>query len=293
MSDALSLVVSILLLVTAALKTFNTAVTAALQSAYDFPTWLMIAAVQAELVVAFLLLSGWNRRIGWRAALSLFSVFAMFSLYRTLAGYESCGCFGPFEVNPWWTFGLDAAVLSLLVVQRQAFLGQSQHSPSTNKLLAGAAGYALLGGLSFGMMAWSAPTNLRAEESLLSDTKLVVLKPTEWIDQKFPLNDEISPRIDVSEGKSVVLLFHHDCPKCQTAIPRYEQLAAELAVRGGTVLLVEVPPYGESFDDAGQAKRAQLSADREWFVQAPVEIQLTDGMVQLASLELPSVFDSP
>ncbi|MEX2167715.1 MAG: MauE/DoxX family redox-associated membrane protein [Pirellulales bacterium] len=295
MCRALPLAVGSLLLVTALLKTFYAADTAQLRFAYELPRWLVIIAVQAELLVGLLLVSGISSRLTWVSGLGLFVVFATFSLYRALSGYESCGCFGPLEVNPWWTLTLDAVIVWLLVVQRQAFLERSQPPVGKVKLSASAAGYLLLGGSSLFLMVGSAPTDLRADDSLPSNAKLVVLKPTEWINQKFPLNDEMSPKIDVSDGESVVLLYHHDCSKCRDALPRYEQLAGEMAKRGDTaqVLLLEVPPYGMALDHIGLATRARLSADRQWFVQAPVEIQLWDGMVRLASLNLPSVSEVP
>ena len=77
--------------------------------------------------------------------------------------------------------------------------------------------------------------------------------------------------------------------------PRYERLAEESVRRGGhkQVVLIEVPPFGESENASGPARRTRLSPDREWFVQTPVEIQLRDGKVTLASQGLPSVADMP
>ena len=294
MSRALPIIVGGLLLVAATAKAVFARETAQLQVAYELPHWLVMIAVQAELVVGLLLVLGRMSRLTWISGLSLFVVFAAFSLYRALAGYESCGCFGPIKVNPWWTLALDAGIVSLFVAQRRAFT-ERRTSLRRTALFAGAVSYFLLGGLSLSFMLASVPTLVRNGAAVMGDDAVLILRPTEWIGEVFPLNGAMSPRIDESRDDCIVLLYHHDCAKCQEVLPRYEQLAGEMAKRGDTaqVLLLEVPPYGMALDHIGLAKRARLSADRKWFVQAPVEIQLRDGMVRLASLNLPSVSEVP
>jgi hypothetical protein len=119
----------------------------------------------------------------------------------------------------------------------------------------------------------------------------VILEPEAWGGNYFPLSGHISPPIDLSSGAWVVLLYHHDCSECQDALPMYEELAATQSSAGNPlrILLLEIPPYGRQVIAAGASIHARLSNDREWFVEAPVEIQIAGGKVVSASRELPSL----
>ena len=86
--------VAVLLLTSAILKAVSPAESAALAAGYSIPPWLTAAAVQLELLVAAALVFGCWQRWTLRLTIGLFSIFAAFSLYRAVAGYESCGCFG-------------------------------------------------------------------------------------------------------------------------------------------------------------------------------------------------------
>jgi thiol-disulfide isomerase/thioredoxin len=141
------------------------------------------------------------------------------------------------------------------------------------------------------LLAAHRPERLAASTPPLHDEGIVILEPSEWIGKPFPLQPYLHPKIEHSTGRWVVVLYHHDCPKCQEALPDYERLAREpnqLGVDG--ILAVEVPPFGPNQNIGGTAlKQARLSEAREWFVQAPVEIELDNGVVTSASLELPSI----
>ncbi|MCI0332051.1 MAG: peroxiredoxin family protein [Planctomycetes bacterium] len=292
---SLPVVTAGLLFLTAGLKLLFAVRTTTWHVAYDLPSWLVLAAVEAELLVAFLLFTGLWPLFSWRAALILFIIFGLYSLYRISAGYESCGCFGPLRTSPVWSLALNIGIISLLVARRQAFTERRRTSAGIAKLCASTASYVVVGGLSVFVMIGSAQSLMIDDGSLIGNGKLVVLKPTEWINQKFPLDNVILPQTNVGNGKWVVLLYHHNCPKCQQVLPRYEQYADEIAKRGvnTNVMLLEIPPFGELLHGVGPALYARLSTDTEWFVQSPVEIQLSDGNVTFASLDLPSISDIP
>ena len=97
--------------------------------------------------------------------------------------------------------------------------------------------------------------------------------------------------IDVGEeltsGTCVVLFYHHSCPKCQEALPLYDQLAAAQGPNGPRIALIEVPPYGNSHrKSAGKLLHGRLSEEKTWFVKAPIEILLEDSKVTQVSSEL-------
>ena len=99
---------------------------------------------------------------------------------------------------------------------------------------------------------------------------------------------------DISQGDWVVLLYHHDCPKCQDAIWKYRALAQRLALASSStrVVLVEVPPFESNRKDNSPAIYGQLQDNKEWFVQAPIELQISDSKVIDVSPDLISINDS-
>ncbi|HMP05126.1 MAG TPA: hypothetical protein PJ982_02155, partial [Lacipirellulaceae bacterium] len=200
------------------LKALSAADAAATQSLYAVPHWLQVVAVQAEIAVGVLLMSGLGPRQAWRATVALFLTFASMSLYRALAGLESCGCFGSFKINPWWTFGLDVAILLLLAYRRQDFLRDVEAARSEKWPWLG--GYALLASLAITEMVSSAPIRYEAAKPIL-DGQLVILEPEKWPGQPFSLSEHVEPEIEFSKGDWIILMYHHDCPSCQEAVPRY------------------------------------------------------------------------
>jgi hypothetical protein len=101
----------------------------------------------------------------------------------------------------------------------------------------------------------------------------------------------LAPKINVGEGRWILLLYHHDCPHCQEALPQYERLAANQSVVGSDqrVALVETPPFESATPHIEGIFHARLTDAHEWFVQTPVEIQVENGIVVSASLDLPAV----
>lgn len=287
---AIATAVGVLLLVTAALKVLHSTESAALQTVYDLPLWLMIGVVQVELIVGLMLISGlWNRSV-WLGAITLFTAFAAFSLYRALAGFESCGCFGPLRVSPWATFTLDVAIAVILASLRRTLIPVAS-GRRPYRAFAWAGAYLLLAGSSTVYLLSAGPKVWAGGNSAIDDTGLVILEPEKWSGQRFPLSEHFSPRVELTRGEWIVLLYHHDCPQCQEALPKYERLAADALANGDRVrvLLVEVPPYASDVIEFGRAFHVRLSDKREWFVQSPVEIQLNEGKVVVASHDLPSI----
>jgi len=79
---------------------------------------LFVIAAQAELVLAFWLLSGWRARACRVACVGLFMLFAIVSYGLAINGQASCGCLGLVPVSPWWTLGINLLAILLLIVNR-------------------------------------------------------------------------------------------------------------------------------------------------------------------------------
>lgn len=253
---------------------------------YQIPYWMIILFIQIELLVGVLLVSNTKPVLMRCLAITLFSLFALFSIYRAVSGFESCGCFGAIKVNPWITLGLDLLVISLLISTGRP---ATENSTQDKKILIPMISYALIGGTTLAIMMINSPQKLDTAIDFNSFNGTVILEPETWINKLFPLVNEIEPSVDLTNGDWVVLLYHHDCQKCQESLPRYEGLG-DSSIPPKHVLLVEVPPTGNStFQNTEYVKHVSLKKEVDWFVQAPVEIQLSNGIVKLVSLELPSI----
>ena len=277
-----------LLLTTAALKVLSPAESAAMAVAYHIPPLLTAMVVQVELALAALLLFGcWPKRT-LLAAAAMFALFGMFSSYRGWAGYESCGCFGSFKVNPWITAILDGAMFA--IAAWGAWKSPAESRQALKRCYYAGGTYAVTGLLAAAGMIASTSSSL--DDAAFANTDgLIVLEPDTWVGKPFPLIQYLSPEVPLHEGRWTILIHHHDCPHCQEAVPQYEQLAA--MGHDQRIVLVETPPYGEVELTQQRALRTRLSDDREWFVQTPVEIQIDAGLVVAASLDLPAIADEP
>jgi hypothetical protein len=249
--------------------------------------------VGAELAIGLLALSGFYwRRLRW-IALVLFIGFAAYSFHLATTGATSCGCFGPLRIHPWWTFGLDLAVVLGLVlsfptdtrskIRRGEYLAPDT-SPTNIQLATAslrhrASSITFAASLAISILTTAllvrhltAPT-AAAEGMLQMAGDLIVLEPEKWIGKRLPIAQFID--LDLSTGEWTVLLHRHDCPDCQAAMPKYEQLASS----GTRVALVEVPPYGDFHPNGTACHYGRLTEKRDWFVQTPIEVTLQDGVV--------------
>ncbi len=248
---------------------------AALATAYG--RWLMPVQAGVELGIGLLMLSGlYWQQLRWLALL-LFTTFATYSLYLALGGTQSCGCFGPVKIHPWWTFLLDVTVVLGLL----AAIRHQQENPTTTPQIANwiyqpAIASLIIAGTVVGiaLLVRQGASRAASARVLLSTAgNRVILEPANWVGKPLPIADAID--LDLTQGHWIVLLHRHDCPDCEAAAPRYEELALQQPVA-----LVEIPPYADLHGSAtGAAHRARLSNNREWFIKTPVEIQIQDGIV--------------
>jgi hypothetical protein len=122
-----------------------------------------------------------------------------------------------------------------------------------------------------------------AGASIDDASAVVILEPKKkWRGEKLPIVSEVDINDQLAAGEWTLLLYHHDCPQCQGAVPRYVKLAEQLAQAGSEsrVALVETPPYvpGErGVELPATCVAGKLSDSREWF--APVKISVKDGRV--------------
>jgi len=280
--DVLRILLALLLLAAGGLKAHQLATEPVTGTGLLDSRWLLMATVEFELFFAVWLLSGTLPRLTCCAMLGLFGLFTCISLYKAISGHATCGCFGRVQVNPWYTATLDVSiVLSLLrwrpKGQEPLFSINVRHLPAR---MTGVLAAWLLVALpvAFAMGSY-ADTTLSDAGEIIGDGKIVVLEPEKWIGKRFPLFDYIDIGEKLKGGKWLVLLYHHDCPKCQETLQELNEIVRQM--KALQVALVEMPPHGNSTmtlaPDGITVIHGRLSDVREWFAETPVFLTLYDG----------------
>ncbi|MDO5554286.1 MAG: DoxX family protein [Planctomycetia bacterium] len=265
--------IAVLLLFAAGMKAWQLATVPSLGEGLLHARWFNIVVVEFEIVFACWLLMGLLPKLTRWATIALFTTFAGVSLYKAVSGEASCGCFGAVTVNPWWTMGLGVVVVGLVVLHRH---NQRVSCPwfdlaeLDKRRLAWTVVVWLVMSIPTTFAMTSVKTNDLSELGTVfmgADGKeTILLEPEKWKKGVFPLLPYIEPpevREQLKTGTWTVVLYHHDCPKCQKVIE-------ELAAKGEpNVVCVEVPP--------SIAKRtcfARLNEQVNWFVTTPNIIKL-------------------
>ncbi|MFC1676516.1 protein disulfide isomerase family protein [Planctomycetota bacterium] len=251
----------------------------------------LILVVEFELALAIWLLSGLFKKAAWLVTLGCFSLFSLITLYKGLSGAESCGCFGSIHVNPWITlFAIDIPAVIALVVFRPelSFLKRQQSVTALVRNLA----VPLPSMLHFitiavvGLIALAITTPILALNEPAKETEqYIVLEPETWIGQKLPILENIDIGEQLKKGNWLVLFYHHDCPDCIKAIPKYEQIAHDL--KGNEdflqIALIEVPPYGQELvSENSPCVYGKLPDTKEWFITTPAAALLDNSTVTKA-----------
>jgi hypothetical protein len=285
--DVLRIIMAIVLLVAATLKTYELATRPVLGNSLLDSRWLLMAVVEFEFFFGLWLLAGHNPKPTWAAVLALFCLFTSISLYKALAGYASCGCFGPISVNPWYTATLDTAIVISLLFwrpnsQESLFAINFKRLPvqfakvlAVWPILAIPAGY---------VMGSYTDTTLSEAGEIIGDGKIVVLEPEKWIGKRFPLLNYIDIGDKLANGLWLVLLHKHSCSVCRDAAVQYELLARDFSKKSNcpSIALIDCPPYAKK---AGAANDSLLVGGRlhdteEWLFSRPFSVLLDKGTVR-------------
>jgi len=264
----------------------------------------LILTVEFELALAIWLLSGLFKKAAWLVTLLCFSVFSAITLYKGITGAETCGCFGSVHVNPWITlFAIDLPAVITLSIFRPglSFLPvlsflltllsfpckrESIKTIGLNLLtpLPSAPRFAMTAFLTIAILGISAPI-LAFNEPAMVTSSYEVLEPETWVGRKLPILEHIDIAESLRKGTWLVLFYHYDCPDCGTAIPKYENMARDLAGNEDfmQIALIAVPPYGQPpVSEDCPCVLGRLAETKEWFVTTPAVALLTDGRVTSA-----------
>ena len=245
----------------------------------------LILEAEIELFLGLWLLSGLSKRLVWGLTTICFVVFSLVAVYKAYTGETSCGCFGKLQINPWYTLILDICVIALLLKFRPDL---KQPQPASRPALKFAIfSFAMLAaGIPSGLaMAMYTPATLSDDGAIVGTQRVVLLEPAKWLGKRFSLQCYVEFGGDLAKGKWNMILYHHDCPDCQTRLPALLANAKSLARMPNhpRTVFVEMPPYDPSTKNLVAADPAyelgKLSSVRDWFASTPVTVELAGGFV--------------
>jgi hypothetical protein len=277
--------IGLVLLSAAALKTYQFATHPAPGVDLFTSRWFIMGAVELELVLGFLLVTHMHPRLTQRLTLLCFTVFAFIASYKAFSGQPSCGCFGRLDVSPWYALIFDL----LTIVALSAFpLRASQSRSALPPLLAVflLAFLFPLSGLSAALLiTTSAPSTVNKDGDVIGSSPVVVLDPPQWLGKPFPLLKHCDIGDELRGNRWIVILYQRDCPRCRQVLSQYRPSRPDVAAppEAARLALVEVPSAHPSDwappAAAGSYLPGRLDETREWFAQLPVRIDLVNGDV--------------
>lgn len=270
------LVVAAMLLSSALLKAISPSQALAATAAWGIGYLAIALIVQLEILLAIWLYSGMANRPARFSAAGMFSIFSVISLAFVLQGHASCGCFGSLKTDPRLVLLVDISVLVALVWT--TIVASPCASRSRGRCILAATAYLAVAPSLLILMLAQQPPRLASDTTMDSMSGIVILEPETWVGKASPLKQYITPQVELEGKTTTALIYHHDCPACQKVLPEYVRLAAEATQSHQQVVLIEVPPLGEQ-REYNSAIHTTLSPDHEWFVQAPVELVIDDGIV--------------
>jgi hypothetical protein len=248
-------------------------------------------AIAAELTVVVVI---WLLpRLARLVSLVMLGAFLPILAGDLFLGAASCGCFGSVELHPGVTLILDLGLfLGVLILGRGVEpLMMPASLPTRQTLAAGLATIAMFA-VAFGRPAPTRTETAAAPEVAASTVALpasgyYMPDYNAWLGQPFTELDIASwitglPP-DLAEGQQYLLFYRKDCEHCHELMEVY--FSSELPLPTTAVAV----PERDGFPEVGltlpcaDCRTAQLPAGVDWFMQTPVLVRITDGVVDCAA----------
>lgn len=247
-------------------------------------------SIAAELVVAAVMvlvppLARWT-------GLVVLGLFVPVLIGDLALGASSCGCFGALKVSPWVTLVTDVTFFLVLVVlgRREPRLALTPRVPTTRVVAAGALGL-LSVAVAFGLRASGSDPDGQADSGSLAGLPqdgYYLPDYASWIGRPFRDLDIAGWIVglsgDLETGQQYVVFYRKDCEHCHELLEVYFNGTLQLPTTA-----VAVPERGgwptqnlQPFP-CTQCRLAELPSGVDWFLQTPVLVRLSDGIVECAS----------
>jgi len=180
------------------------------------------------------------------------------------------------KVNPWITlFAIDVPFFLILLIFRPK--GEKLLEwPGKRHFLGVAAVTLLIIAIGEPILIFNKPPE--------KTEKYVVVKPENWqLGQKWDMLDSIDIADRLSDGISVVFLYHFDCPECREVIPYYKEMCEQLAGNEDSmrIAFVEAPPWQTKGDVIGDTlcQRGRLDGGKMWYFATPLIVVIENGVL--------------
>lgn len=279
-------------------------------AALPLPWGWSVALVQFELAAACWILLAPSPGWAWWAALLTFGLFAVAAATKWASGAADCGCFGRLPTRPWQSLLVDLTALAALLMVRPRILpiatiaGRETRAilplPSGEarvegrprrlaRLLPFTVAWLLVAPPLTAALAAFRPGATSAPGPIAGAGNLMVLEPEKWPGQRWPLLDFVDRGGELSAGRWQVVLYHHECPKCQALLAQLAANPASFPLPVGEgrgevhqLALVEAPPFGDLPNEVSSriSVRTKLASDREWYGPLPIQVWLVNGRVE-------------
>lgn len=232
-----------------------------------------------------LLLIGLAPRIVQVGAAGCFLCFAVFSGARAFAGHADCGCFGRIEIRPEYTLTFDlmaAAACAWQGRQRKELLVRGRALGQR----IGVAGVVVVSLVcAVGVFAWSPSVAVLSDRAPLGESKVIFLKPSEWLARPCPLLDFISNADRLRCGRWIVFLYDQNCEYCRKALQdRTTFTAGRADLVQYQIAAVAIPPVDParfpSDGDSNGVAWFRLSESHLWLAEMPTVFALDDSIVE-------------
>jgi len=233
---------------------------------------LALVTVAMEVFLALWLISNWRPKAVRVLSLCVFGVFLASLAMKIFNGEDSCGCFGVVNVPPVFTAIIDVLMMVLLVLWKP--LESVQDSPKKIPILHVLGGVLIMAGVTVASLRIKT-VPLSEIGTVVGGNEFVIVEPDSWVGKQFPLSNLIGGTQPFMNNQWTVVLYHEDCPKCQELLKSPGSIQ-----KGNPVMFVEIPPYsGTDRKSTSAIIYRKLSAEHNWFVEAPEIIHLNDGAV--------------
>jgi hypothetical protein len=115
----------------------------------------------------------------------------------------------------------------------------------------------------------------------VGNSQSVLLKPHDWLNEKFPLLQFVDVPVELGKGDWDVFLYRTYCTDCRKQFEERRDRKNPDALEGGIAFL-ETGGYTQNelrrtFDD-GTGHWGCLKPVHHWFIETPVMFKLRDGV---------------
>ncbi len=248
-------------------------------------------AVELVVVGAMVLLPSLARTVG----IVMLTAFVPILIGDLALGASSCGCFGAVQIPPWVTLATDLFFLFglIFIARGVSALGFRATVPAWRVLAVGVWSVVAVA-VAFGVTA--AGNNHKTGnhgDSLVAagngpEQGYYLPDYSSWIGQEFRSLELASWIIglpaDLEQGPQYLMFYRKDCEHCHELMEVYFSDRLPLPTTAVAVPervgypTVNVQPF-----TCDECRLAELPAGYDWFLQTPVLVKLTDGVVQCAA----------